>query len=365
MSENKKSSFGIIKMFCCAVAFILLIITAYHTVGSYRNAARITSATKYRNMPYEPSLPASETHSGDVQYKLSSEEKGRLIAVIDDALIKAETANNLIIDEFRKKYKNSVDQSFNLANKNITFVVSNLSSFNFCAKYTYATCKDFLRGSSEAQNMIKPIIESNIYSYCRQGESKGQEMLTDICHDLADNTNVLRKELGQCTQDITSSLLITENNYPLEEFYGDMAKVSADIDNMCNKSIVPVITEVIIAKSTYSIMKNSFLGIAEKIAASIGTAGTMAVADGPIPVGDIVGTVVGIGGTLWSCADFIEARKTLPDTLKNELDNSVKNYRLNVFDSTYKQAESWVQIFNDRNAQLANELKKQVEGDLQ
>lgn len=343
MDENKTSFSKAKILFLCAIGLVL--INGYFTVRVDRNVVINTSR------------PPSE-----VQHKLSTDEKDRIIADVNNALAKAEEKNNVLLDIFHNKCETSIDQSFNEANKNIPFTVSKLSNYKFCLKLTYKITKDYVTGSSEAQNMVNPIVEDNIYFYCRQGESQTQELLAGLRHDMVDNTNNFRKELSlSIDNEITSWATNYDNEYQFEEFDIDAEKIIDEIRDNRISMAFPVVVESIVIKSTYTAMEKCFSGIATKLTKSAGTGGTIALADGPLPIGDVIGGSVAIAGVLCAGNDFITALRDLPELLRNSLENTIKDSRQRVFDNADMQAEALVINFDNKNTELANYLKKQVE----
>ena len=51
---------------------------------------------------------------------------------------------------------------------------------------------------------------------------------------------------------------------------------------------------------------------APQLAATLGASATCAAADGPLPIGDIIGAALAVGGTVWCCHDIYKAHKALP-----------------------------------------------------
>ena len=56
-----------------------------------------------------------------------------------------------------------------------------------------------------------------------------------------------------------------------------------------------------------------------RLAASWGMAGACGAADGPLPIGDIVGAGLAICGTVWCCADISQAYRSLPREMERAL----------------------------------------------
>ncbi|MBR4675463.1 MAG: hypothetical protein IKP00_13435 [Victivallales bacterium] len=62
---------------------------------------------------------------------------------------------------------------------------------------------------------------------------------------------------------------------------------------------------------------------APQLAATLGASATCAAADGPLPIGDIVGAALAVGGTVWCCRDIYKAHKALPANLAAALETAV------------------------------------------
>ena len=68
------------------------------------------------------------------------------------------------------------------------------------------------------------------------------------------------------------------------------------------------------------------------LSAAWASAGTCAIADGTLPIGDIGGVTVASNGTVWCAVDFYEAWRQLPaemtETLCNAIDVTVAQCQL-------------------------------------
>ena len=62
---------------------------------------------------------------------------------------------------------------------------------------------------------------------------------------------------------------------------------------------------------------------APRLVASWKLAGACAVADKALPVGDIIGLVMGVGGSLWCCHDIYRAYRALPSELASALYSAI------------------------------------------
>ena len=62
---------------------------------------------------------------------------------------------------------------------------------------------------------------------------------------------------------------------------------------------------------------------APQLAATLGASATCAASDGPLPIGDIIGAALAVGGTVWCCHDIYKAHKELPANMTAALETAV------------------------------------------
>ena len=81
--------------------------------------------------------------------------------------------------------------------------------------------------------------------------------------------------------------------------------------------------EAVCIKATLNSCAKVLAHFAPKLASSWGMLGTCAVADGPLPIGDVVGAGLAIGCTAWCCNDIRKAYKALPGELSAALKTAI------------------------------------------
>ncbi len=64
-----------------------------------------------------------------------------------------------------------------------------------------------------------------------------------------------------------------------------------------------------------------------RLAKSYGGGAACAAADGPLPIGDIIGAALAIGGTICSISDLREARRQFPQDISDVLRQSIQDCR--------------------------------------
>ena len=81
--------------------------------------------------------------------------------------------------------------------------------------------------------------------------------------------------------------------------------------------------EAVFAKSLIRSLMRGLGSVAARLGASWGGAAGLAVADGPLPFGDVVGVVMGVGGTIWSAYDLWQCQDRLPAEITAVLNAAV------------------------------------------
>jgi len=85
---------------------------------------------------------------------------------------------------------------------------------------------------------------------------------------------------------------------------------------------------------------------------TLATSGTLVFADGPIPVGDAIAVVVGVGGGLWSAHDLYQARMHLVPVVRQKLQEDYRAqremFRKIVREQTFELLEHYENKINPR-----------------
>jgi hypothetical protein len=83
--------------------------------------------------------------------------------------------------------------------------------------------------------------------------------------------------------------------------------------------------EAVCIKATMESCAKVLAHCAPKLAASWGLFGTCAAADGPFPIGDVIGVVLAVGGSAWCCWDLYEAYEALPENISSALHAAISS----------------------------------------
>ena len=182
------------------------------------------------------------------------------------------------------------DPYFNQARKEVPKIAKKLSSKKAMMKLCWLIAKDKVTGKHQAEEYlakhIKPVV-----SNCEQAAK-----IYGISLNSSEFTTVM-KEIG--ADHLKASV------YPL----GSLG-----------------IEAVMIRSTLASVSRICGSVIARMSTCAVG-GGAAAIADGPLPIGDIIGIALTVGGTAWSIYDLHQLSKQLPKDLENTLLNSIDNCR--------------------------------------
>ncbi len=93
----------------------------------------------------------------------------------------------------------------------------------------------------------------------------------------------------------------------------EVGKLAGQANQVCSHEITAALTlamEAIFLKANYAAIRQVVERLIEREAASLTAAGVAALADGPLPIGEIIGACVVVGGAAWTAWDVRKAVTT-------------------------------------------------------
>jgi hypothetical protein len=180
---------------------------------------------------------------------------------------------------------------FDEAERNVPYVVAEISSTGNFIKLCWLMAKDKLSGSHGTRDYLESAIRDRIIVPCQRGAKVyGCEV----------DESAISKELLESGRSNAKAAAYAAGGLALEAVF---------------------------IRSTLASL-NSVLGaIAVRLSSAYGGGAACAVADGPLPIGDIIGLVLATGGTIWSISDLCEVKKQLPRELSETLYQSIRECR--------------------------------------
>ena len=179
---------------------------------------------------------------------------------------------------------------FEEAEKNIPKVVSELTDTKSFLNLCYLAVTDKITGSNKLEREIASVIDGPILAPCRKGAAiYGCGINPGLAHG---NLSAIHREA------VTSALYAA----------GGLA------------------LEAVFLKPTMAALQRVIGPLIGKIAAKLGVGAACAAADGPLPIGDTIGAILAVGGSVWSIRDLLALRHDLPEAIAAALHQAIQEY---------------------------------------
>lgn len=178
---------------------------------------------------------------------------------------------------------------FEEAQRNIPSVVEQLTGTTALFKLCGLMARDKLRNTRETQEYLTSVLEEPIIEPCRRGAN------------------------------------VYGCDFKTVGFLDSLKSINADYVEIEGYAIGGLAIEAIFLKKTLTSLGSVLGSAVTRFTAVCGGGTACAAADGPLPVGDLLGVVLAAGGTAWSGYDLYEARKQLPAELTAMLKQAIND----------------------------------------
>ena len=197
-------------------------------------------------------------------------------------------------------------------------VVDKFGTFSRCKDLLVTLVKDKMDNGSRTANSLKQDLEANFYRGLYDARDKVNACLVLFLKNVEAERQSFRHELEveldsiELPGDEAFRSILTDGGERIEKCKRELAEgqivaaISAIIEATCIRVTVSTIAKIL-GKA------------AARMAGSVAVGAGAAVADGPIPIGDIIGGAVVLGSTCWTAYDIWQAAKVLPMELNKSL----------------------------------------------
>ena len=168
---------------------------------------------------------------------------------------------------------------FDEARRNVPAVVEKMTEIGATCRLCGLMVRDKLTGAHETQDYLSSALKEPILVPCRKGA-----------------------EVYGC-------------GFESDGFLNTLAEINADYSAIKGYALGGLAIEAIFIRQTIASLNTTLGSVVARLTATFGSGTASAVADGPLPVGDIIAIVMAAGGTAWSGYDLWKAREQLPAEL--------------------------------------------------
>lgn len=197
-------------------------------------------------------------------------------------------------------------------------VASRFGTFSRCKDLLVTLVRDKMDNGCRTANSLKHDLEANFYRGLYDARDKVNACLVSFLRNVEAERQAFRHELEveldsiELPGDEAFRNILTDGGERIEKCKRELAEgqivaaISAIIEATCIRVTVSTVAKIL-GKA------------AARMAGSVAVGAGAAVADGPIPIGDIIGGAVVLGSTCWTAYDIWQATEVLPKELRKSL----------------------------------------------
>ena len=235
------------------------------------------------------------------------------------------------LSEAEVAFRNSDDGAAFIASK------EGLCGFNCCVSLAYKMAYDKVKGTSRTEDAISPIVKEKIVDEIEKALAAYARWTADFQKELATEEAALAADLAVKSKSFESaiSVLSEENAKSVSLAVDDFSREVQDHAERAAVAAASLVLEAVMIKSSYAAIKNVVMRLAgvalasavKRAGTSLAAGGTAAVVDGPLPIGDIIGAVLTVGGLSWTAYDIYAATKTMPEEMNSKIQEAIMQTR--------------------------------------
>ena len=257
---------------------------------------------------------------------------------------------------FLSEVQQVADTQFDAVRAMIPGVVAQYGTFSRCKDLLKTIVIDKIKGRNETENSIRRDLEAEYYRGLYAARDRVGECLASFLSNAESAKEKFRIELGA---ELDAAALPGDAAYKaLLEKCGDEIERKKDALKwgQIDAGIASVLEAICIRQTVKAVAK--LLGRAAIRQAGTMTAGAVsAVADGPLPIGDIIGCAAILGCTAWSAYDIWKAAKILPNALRSTLESATQKCKGRTLEEAKNSGETIYRTYLDATSSVDKLLK--------
>lgn len=330
-------------------AMILALVLA---IVSYR-----ASLCPERN-PGLKSVPSGESPVTEDQSEKIRELEEKFRQKVLQEETKYQQKNNELFNDFESKLQEIVNRNFGAAENAIPLVVKDFSGFGACNKLCYKMAKDKIKGTTDAQDAIEASL-NKVLEHCSAGTAEVDNLLKNYDILLAENTNQFRASIAE---ELKNPEYINLDTSAIKKLAQNINSIHTTVYRNVTCTVAAEIgagLELLFIRTTCQTLSAILAKTVAKLAGSATAGVIFAAADGPLPIGDVIGGGIAVVGLGWTAWDIYQAMTVIPEKLDQQLRDSVAQYRSEINKSAKDQAQKLLDEYQKSARELVNEVSGQ------
>ncbi len=266
--------------------------------------------------------------------------------------------------DFASAVAQDVDAAFSAILAKVPEATARLTSWETSADLALRLVADRLNGADTAAPLVAAIITPAIGTPCAQATALARQHLDRLCLQLAENNTLYGADLA--------AVLSGPDFAPArpEDMLKDLGAALEDATGQVNKAAFETAlaalsagAEAVFIQSSLAAMTRVAAAAAARMGAGSAVGAGCAAADGPMPVGDIIGAVLFAGSAAWTTWDLYNARIRLPREISLDLTRKITAYRDNVIRTTLDSGKQALESQSQTAAAVVAQLQHHLQGE--
>ena len=260
-----------------------------------------------------------------------------------------------LLAKFMSHLEESVAADFAKADAAVPQVVSDLSGFGNCASLSYKAAKDKIMGTNDFGKRLEDVIRPAVLSPCSHAYQLADDQLRTLNQRLQERSMEYVQSIAALNSQYGGDVGL-DSEKVFKEFGESLDRFRKLVVEKQMKTVsagIGVAFEALFIRSTIAAIRNLFVKISGKLAGSVSAGVICAAADGPIPIGDVLGAIIAAGGTIWTAWDIWDVSHIMPKKLASELKSGIASAKRDLLAEARRNAETLVKQFQEESRALS------------
>lgn len=267
-------------------------------------------------------------------------EKEKLRADVDARVSRYRRDVNAIVEKYSKMLPLSeAEECFGRAEKGVDFIVSGdgLCGFKACGKLAYKMAYDKINETHRAEEAVNSIVSERVVAPVSDAVSVYEKWTADFRRDLEVEEKAFSLDLAVRSQKFTETVTCLRT-VDVSGVSAAVDKLVGDVMNHANEAALAAagtVVELAMIRSSYAAIRAvavriaavALAGVTKKLVTTVSVSTISVLADGPLPIGDVVAVVFSTFGLAWIAYDIYKVCKTMPGEMRAGMMKAVNETR--------------------------------------
>jgi hypothetical protein len=221
-------------------------------------------------------------------------------------------------ENFRKEVAGIAQSEFAGVRALIPAVADKFGGFSRCKDLFKDMVVDKIKGGNRVEKSINADLERDYYNSLYAARDK----VVACLDELVLNLDAVRKEYRfSMEKELALECLPGDESYEkmMKECSARIEEKKLELKSAQNVAAITIAIEALLVRQTVAAVARLLGNAVARQVVALGAGAGVAIVDGPLPIGDIIGGVIAIGGLGFAVRDIYRATKVLPVELRKAL----------------------------------------------